>query len=336
MNIEKGRANMISCKIAKKGLRVIPVVCFFSPGLLLFNNQLFLNVIKMGGYEMIEKKPFGKTGHQSSRTIFGSVSLGSVSQSEADRTLDLLWEYGVNHIDTAPKYGEAELRLGPWMKKYRDQFFLATKTNERTYQDAKDQFQRSLDRLQVDSVDLLQFHNLTDVVEREIIMGPGGALEFLIEAKEQGLTKNIGITGHGLHTPKFHLQTLERYAFDTVLLPCNHLLMQDPNYARDFQGLLSYCHEHQIAVQTIKAIARGYWGDKIWSHNTWYEPLTDEEAITRCVHWVMGISGIFLNTVGDLQELPKVLKAADSFEQRPSEEKMSDMVEKMQMQMLFS
>jgi len=285
---------------------------------------------------MIEKIPFGKTGHLSTRAIFGSVSLGSVNQSEADRTLDLLWEYGVNHIDTAPKYGEAELRLGPWMKKYRDQFFLATKTNERTYQDARDQFRRSLDRLQVDSVDLLQFHNLTDVVEREIIMGPGGALEFLIEARQQGLTKNIGITGHGLHTPKFHLQTLERYAFDTVLLPCNYLLMQDPNYAQDIKELLSYCHEHQIAVQTIKAIARGYWGEKKWSHSTWYEPLTDEEAITRCVHWVMSIPGIFLNTVGDLQELPKVLKAANSFVQCPSKEEMNAIVEEMQMQILFS
>ena len=157
---------------------------------------------------MIEKIPFGKTGHQSSRTIFGSVSIGRVSQSEADRVLDLLLEFGVNHIDTAPKYGEAELRLGPWMKKCRDQFFLATKTNERTYQDAKDQFQRSLDRLQVDHVDLLQFHNLTDIVAREIIMGPGGALEFLVEARQAGLTRFIGITGHGLDTPKFHRQTL--------------------------------------------------------------------------------------------------------------------------------
>ncbi len=285
---------------------------------------------------MIEKIAFGNSGHQSSRTIFGSVSLGSVSQSEADRTLDLLWQYGVNHIDTAPKYGEAELRLAPWMKKYRDQFFLATKTNERTYQDAKDQFERSLDRLQVDSVDLLQFHNLTDVVEREIIMGPGGALEFLMEAKQKGLTKFIGITGHGLHTPKFHLQTLQRHAFDSVLLPCNYLLMQDPSYAADFHKLISYCNERQIAVQTIKAIARGYWGNKKWSRSTWYEPLTDGEAITKCVHWVMSIPGIFLNTVGDLQELPKVLKAAAGFEQPPSEEEMSRIVEKTQMQMLFN
>ena len=285
---------------------------------------------------MIKKISFGNTGHQSSRAIFGSVSLGSVSQSEADRALDLLWEFGVNHIDTAPKYGEAELRLGPWMKKYRNQFFLATKTNERTYHDAKQQFQQSLERLQVDSVDLLQFHNLTDVVEREIIMGPGGALEFLIEAKEKGLTKFIGITGHGLHTPKFHLQTLKRHQFDTVLLPCNFLLMQDKNYAADFEKLLDYCRERRIAVQTIKAIARGYWGAKKWSHSTWYEPLTDEAAITKCVHWVMGIPDIFLNTVGDLQELPKVLKAAAEFEQCPQAGEMNQTVEQERMQLLFA
>ena len=285
---------------------------------------------------MIEKIPFGKTGHQSSRTIFGSVSLARSSQTEADGILDLLGEFGVNHIDTAPKYGEAELRLGPWMKKYRDQFFLATKTNERTYQDAKDQFQRSLDRLQVDHIDLLQFHNLTDVVEREIIMGPGGALEFLVEAREAGLARFIGITGHGLDAPRFHRQTLERFDFDSVLLPCNYLLMQDSNYANEFEQLISYCQERQIAIQTIKSIARGYWGDKNWRRSTWYEPLVDETAIAKCVHWVLGIPGIFLNTVGDLQELPKVLKAADGFEKRPTNEEMNAIAEKMSMQTLFS
>jgi predicted aldo/keto reductase-like oxidoreductase len=284
---------------------------------------------------MIDKIPFGKTGHNSSRTIFGSVSLSEVSQQEADRILDLLFEFGVNHIDTAPTYGEAELRLGPWMKRYRDQFFLATKTDEQTYLDAKEQFYRSLDRLQVESVDLIQFHNLIDVVDRETIFGPGGALEFMIEAKTQGLTRYIGITGHGLDTPRFHLQTLERFKFDSVLLPCNYLLMQNPNYAAGFQKLISYCHRHQIAVQTIKAIARGYWGNNKRSHRTWYEPLTDEEAIAANVHWVLGIPGIFLNTVGELQELPKVLKAASNYKQRPSEKHMSFVVEKMKMQTLF-
>ena len=285
---------------------------------------------------MIEKMPFGKTGHHSSRAIFGSVSLGKVSQSEADEALELLWEFGVNHIDTAPKYGEAERRLGPWMKKYRDQFFLATKTNERSYQDAKDQFQRSLERLMVDSVDLLQFHNLTDVVEREIIFGPGGAIEFLIEAKERGLARNIGITGHGLNAPKFHRQTLERFPFDAVLLSCNYLLMREPSYANEFRKLLSYCQKRQIAVQTIKSIARGYWGNKERNRSTWYEPLTNADAITKSVHWVLGIPGIFLNTVGDLQELPKVLKAADNYEECPIDEEMNRIVKEMKMETLFT
>jgi aryl-alcohol dehydrogenase-like predicted oxidoreductase len=284
---------------------------------------------------MIDKIPFGKTDHQSSRTIFGAVSLGRVSQDEADRTLDLLCEFGVNHIDTAPSYGESELRLGPWMKKYRDQFFLATKTDAQTYQDSKEQFHRSLDRLQVDSVDLIQFHNLTDAITRETIFGPGGSLEFAIEAKEQGLARNIGITGHGLDTPRFHLQTLKRFAFDSVLLPCNYLLMQVPAYAAEFQKLLSYCSEHQIAVQTIKAIARGYWGNHERSRHTWYEPLSDEAAIEMNVHWVLGIPNIFLNTVGDLQELPKILKAASRFKHRPSDEGMNDVVKEMEMQTLF-
>jgi predicted aldo/keto reductase-like oxidoreductase len=188
----------------------------------------------------------------------------------------------------------------------------------------------------VDHVDLLQFHNLTDIVAREIIMGPGGALEYLVEAREKGLARFIGITGHGLDTPRFHRQTLERFAFDSVLLPCNYLLMQDPNYANEFEQLISYCQERQIAVQTIKSIARGYWGDKNWRRSTWYEPLSDETAIAKCVHWVLGIPGIFLNTVGDVQELPKVLKAADGFVKPPTEKEMSAIVEKMSMQTLFN
>ena len=285
---------------------------------------------------MIEKIPFGKTGHHSSRAIFGSASLAAVNQFEADRALDTLLEFGINHIDTAPKYGDAELRVGAWMKRYREQFFLATKTNERTYKDAKEQFQRSLDRLQVDHVDLLQLHNLTDIVEREIIMRPGGALDFLIEAKEKGLTRFIGITGHGLNSPKFHRQTLERFAFDSVLLPCNYLLMQNRNYTSEFEKLTSYCHERQIAVQTIKAIAKGYWGNRTRSRSTWYEPLTDEDAIAKCVHWVLSVPRIFLNTVGDLTELPKFLKAAASFEKCPSMTEMDEVVEKMDMQTLFT
>ncbi len=286
--------------------------------------------------EKIEKQPFGKTGHMSTRAIFGSVCLKRASQNEADEVLGSLLKYGINHIDTAPSYGEAELRLGPWMKHYRDQFFLATKTDKRTYSEAREQFHRSLERLQVDRVDLLQLHNLTDVVAREVIMGPGGALEYLIEARDKGLARFIGITGHGIQTPAMHRQSLDRFAFDSILLPCNYLLMQNPHYAAGFDKLVSDCHERNIAVQTIKSIARGYWGNKQRSRVTWYDPLRDASSITKSVHWVLGISGVFLITVGDVQELPKVLAATAGFQSPPSNAKMKAMVEKQRIEPLLS
>jgi aryl-alcohol dehydrogenase-like predicted oxidoreductase len=275
---------------------------------------------------IIKTKQFGRTGHLSSRAIFGSASLSQASQDEANQVLELLLKYGINHIDTAPRYGEAEIRIGPWMKHHRDRFFLATKTDQRKYGETRDQFYRSLERLQVDHVDLLQLHNLTDVVHREIAMGPGGALEFLIEARDKGLTRFVGITGHGLQAPRMHRQSLDRFDFDTVLLPCNYLLMQDSGYATDFDRLMAYCREHDIAVQTIKAIARGFWGKKPHDHNTWYEPVTDQQAIKKLVHWVLGLTDVFLITVGDIQELPKVLEAAASFESQPADEEMVRLV----------
>jgi len=285
--------------------------------------------------DIIEKKPFGNTGHLSTRAIFGAVSLGQATQDAADEVLEALLEYSINHIDVAPSYGDAELRVGPWMKQYRKQFFLATKTDKLTYQEAREQFQRSLDRLQVDRVDLLQMHNLTDVVQREFALRSGGALDYLVEARDKGLARFIGITGHGILAPKMHLQSLERFDFDTVLLPCNYLLMQNPNFCADFNQLITYCREHNIAVQTIKSPARGLWGDKPRSHSTWYEPLVDEEAIFRAVQWVMGISGIFLITTGDIQVLPKFLAAAAGFQKSPSDEAMEVMVAQQGMQPLF-
>jgi aryl-alcohol dehydrogenase-like predicted oxidoreductase len=284
----------------------------------------------------IIKQPFGKTGHMSTRTIFGSVCLKRATEEAANRILDLITKYGINHIDTAPGYGDAELRLGPWMKKNRDVFFLATKTDKVSYEDAKEQFYRSLERLQVDSVDLLQLHNLTDVAKRENIMGPGGALELLVEAKEQGLARFIGITGHGILAPQMHMQSLKRFDFDTVLLPWNYLLFKIPKYATGFDTLLSYCKEHNIPVQTIKSIAGGFWGNKSRDHVTWYRPLTDDEAITRAVQWVLGKDGVFLNTIGDMQLLPNVLEAAARFESQPSDDEMERLTEQMGMESIFS
>ncbi|MBW1697840.1 MAG: aldo/keto reductase [Deltaproteobacteria bacterium] len=281
-------------------------------------------------------QPFGRTGHSSTRAVFGAVCLKSASQDEADHILDLLLNYGINHIDVAPSYGNSELRVGAWMKRYRQQFFLATKIDTIRYEDAREQFQRSLDRLQVDRVDLLQLHNLTDVARREQIMGPGGALEYLVEAREQGLTRFIGITGHGFLAPRMHYQSLERFDFDTVLLPYNYLLMQQSNYAADVNTLLSCCKERNIAVQAIKSIARGLWGNKNRTHRTWYEPLTDKEAISKAVHWIMGNEQIFLVTAGDMQELPKVLEAAACFKESQDDREMDAMVRSQNMTPLFS
>ncbi|HEY3342808.1 MAG TPA: aldo/keto reductase [Anaerolineae bacterium] len=263
---------------------------------------------------MIQKMAFGNTGHISTRTIFGAAALGGVTQSEADQTLDTLLKFGVNHIDTAASYGESELRIGPWMARHRKDFFLATKTGERTYQKARDQFHRSLERLRVDSVDLIQMHYLVDPEEWEIAMGPGGALEALVEAREQKLVRFIGVTGHDLTVPQMHLRSLARFQLDSVLLPYNYLLAQNSEYMATFDELQALCQKRNVAMQTIKSIARGPWGDKPHSHATWYEPLTDQHDIDTAVNFVLSRPGIFLNTSGDIHVLPKVLDAVSRFD----------------------
>lgn len=289
----------------------------------------------MRGEKVIERQPFGRIGHLSTRTIFGAAALSRVTQAEADRTLEVLLKYGVNHIDTAASYGDSELRIGPWMDRHRGDFFLATKTGERTYEKAREEIHRSLERLRVDQVDLLQLHNLVDPEEWEVAMGPGGALEAAIEAREQGLVRFIGVTGHGLTAPAMHKRSLERFDFDSVLLPYNYPLMQNPQYAADFEALLALCKERNVAVQTIKSIARGPWGEKAKTRTTWYEPLEEQADIDRAVHWVLGRPGIFLNTVGDIHVLPRVLDAASRFETRPSEEEMQELVARLHMTPLW-
>lgn len=284
---------------------------------------------------MIPKAPFGRTGHLSTRTIFGAAALGRVTQAEADRTLDVLLAYGVNHIDTARNYGDAELRIGPWMKRYRDHFFLATKTQQRTYAEAKREIHESLERLQTDHVDLLQLHFLVDPNEWEVAMGPAGALEAVIEARDQGLTRFIGVTGHEVTAPAMHLRSLARFDFDSVLLPYNYLLMRNPGYAADFEALMKVCQERNVAVQTIKSITRRRWGDRPPTRATWYEPLEEQADIDLAVWYVLGRPGIFLNTVGDIHLLPKVLDAASRFERAPSDEEMEALVARREMGPMF-
>lgn len=284
---------------------------------------------------MIPMETFGRTGHQSTRTIFGAAALGDVTQAEADRTMERLLRSGVNHIDTAASYGDSEPRLGPWMERQRADFFLATKTGERTYQAAYDQIRRSLERLRVDQVDLIQLHNLVDPAEWETALGPDGALEAAIRAREEGLVRFIGVTGHGTTVAAMHRRALERFDFDSVLLPFSYPLMQNPGYAADFEELVALCQERGVAVQTIKAITRAPWGDRPHTAATWYEPLQDPAAIDLAVHWVLGRPGVFLNTVGDIGVLPLVLEAAGRFRERPSDEMMQEIAAQQAMEPLF-
>jgi len=273
----------------------------------------------------------------STRIIFGGWALAEVTQEEADRTLELLLEYGINHIDTAASYGDSELRIGPWMDRYRQNFFLATKTGERTYEKAREQIRLSLERLRVDQIDMLQFHYLVDPDEWETVMGPGGALEAAVEAREAGLIRFIGVTGHDVSVAKMHLRSLERFDFDSVLLPYNYLMMQNTEYAADFERLLNVCQERNVAVQTIKSVARQPgWGNHTQTHHTWYRPVEDQAAIDRAVHWVLARPSIFLNTPGDIYLLPRVLEAANRFEAAPSDQEMAADAARLDMEPIFS
>ena len=285
---------------------------------------------------MIPTHVFGPTGHASSRTIFGAAALGQVTQAEADRTMDLFSQYGLNHIDVAASYGDAELRLAPWLKQHRQEVFLATKTGERTHRAAYDQIRHSLERLQVEQVDLIQLHNLVDASEWETALGPGGALEACVQARDEGLVRFIGVTGYGVEVAARHRASLGRFDFDSVLLPYSYVMMQNPQYAADFEALITLCQERNVAVQTIKAVTRAPWGNKTQTRATWYEPLEDQADIDTTVHWVLGRDGFFLNTVGDIHLLPQVLDAASRFDRRPTDAQMQAVVEKQQMSPLFT
>jgi aryl-alcohol dehydrogenase-like predicted oxidoreductase len=285
---------------------------------------------------VIAKAPFGKTGHESVRTIFGAAALGSVTQAEADRTLELVAGHGVNHIDTAASYGDSELRLAPWLAGNRDTVFLATKTGERERAGAREEIHRSLERLGVDQVDLLQLHNLVDPIEWETALREGGALEAAVEARDEGLVRFIGVTGHGLTVPTMHRRSLERFAFDSVLLPYSYVQMRDEHYATEFEALAAVCAERGVAMQTIKAITLAPWDGREQTAATWYEPLTEQDDIDVAVHWVLGRPGVFLNTVGDIAILPKVLDAASRYASRPSDEAMDDLIARRSLVPLFS
>jgi aryl-alcohol dehydrogenase-like predicted oxidoreductase len=284
---------------------------------------------------MIERVPFGATGHDSSRVIFGAAALGNVTKADADRALELLLEHGVNHIDVAASYGDAELRIATWLRRHPDTFFVATKTGQRTYREAREEIRRSLERLGVDRIDSIQLHNLVDVIEWETALGANGALEAAIEAREEGLVRFIGVTGHGLTVPEMHRRSLERFPFDSVLLPYNFVQMQDERYADRFEQLAAVCAERNVALQTIKSLAHRRWDGRAKTASTWYEPLREQADIDLAAHWVLGRPQAFLLTTGDVEILPRLLDAAERFERRPGDEEMAALVDRREATPLF-
>jgi aryl-alcohol dehydrogenase-like predicted oxidoreductase len=284
---------------------------------------------------MITRLPFGRTGHESTRLVFGGAALANVTQEEADRALDVLLQYGVNHIDVAASYGDAELRVAPWLQRYPGQFFLATKTGGRTYDDARQDIRRSLERLGVERIDLIQLHNLADPIEWDIALSPGGAIEACIEAREEGLVRFIGVTGHGSQIAATHLRSLERFNFDSILLPYSYVMMQDPHYAAVFNRVDDICRDRNVAVQTIKSIARRPWWGRDRTCATWYEPLQEQSDIDAAVHWALARPGIFLATAGDIHLLPKVLDAAERFVSAPGNEVLRELMARVEAVPLF-
>jgi aryl-alcohol dehydrogenase-like predicted oxidoreductase len=284
---------------------------------------------------MISTQLFGRTGHQSTQVVFGGAALSRVTQDEADQTLEVLLRYGINHLDVAAGYGDAELRIAPWLKKYPEHFFLATKTGERTYDGAKRQIHLSLERMGVERVDLIQLHSLADPIEWDIALSPNGALEACLEARDQGLVRFIGVTGHGSQIAATHLRSLERFDFDSVLLPYSYIMMQDPHYAAAFEQVATVCSERNVAMLTIKSIARRPW----WGHErtraTWYQPFEDQGDIDAAVHWALARPGIFLASVGDIHLLPKVFDAASRYNSAPAEETMHEQRTRLEMLPLF-
>ena len=277
---------------------------------------------------MIQTRPFGSTGHHSTLTLFGGAAFKPTStEAEADRALDLLFRHGVNHIDTAHGYGggTSETLIGGWMERYRDRFFLATKTGARTAAGAREQLELSRRRLRSDTIDLIQLHSLTAEEDWAAAMGAGGALEALVDERERGHVRFIGVTGHGLAAPRMHRRSLERFPFDAVLLPMNFILARDRRYRADFDALKAVCDRRGVAVQIIKSTARRPWAGRERERGPWYEPLAAPEDIARAVAYALSFAPAFINTMADLDLLPLVLQAAEAPGERPSDAEMGAM-----------
>lgn len=257
----------------------------------------------------METRRFGRTNHMSTVAILGCAAFGKISQAETDKAMPRVLAAGVNHIDIAPSYREAELRLAPWLKTERARFFLGCKTQERTRESAWAELHRSLDRLGVDKFDLYQMHAVKTFEELDQVTAPGGSLEAAIQAREQGLTKYIGITGHGVLAPAVYLEALRRFDFDTVLFPLNFVQYANPTYRADADALIRMCRARDVGTMVIKSICKRPWGERNKTFTTWYEPFADPVHIQQCVDFALSQDITGLCTVGDVSLLPLMLDA---------------------------
>ena len=261
----------------------------------------------------METRRFGRTGHLSTIAIFGAAAFWEISQTDADKVMEQVIEAGINHIDVAPSYGQAEQRVGPWMPRERDRFFLGCKTMERTRQGAWDEMQRSLKLLQTESFDLYQCHAITTMEELDSVTMKGGALEAFVEARERGLTKYIGITGHGADAPKIYLEALRRFDFDSILFPLNFVQMANPEFKKHAEDLIATCKAKDVGTMVIKTITKGPWGEREHTANTWYEPFDKMDEVQKAVNFALSYDVTGLCTAGDTRILPLVLKACENF-----------------------
>ena len=275
----------------------------------------------------MEKRKFGRTGHMSTVIVFGAFAVGPVSQEEADATMELVMKHGVNHIDVAPSYFDAELRLGPWLEKYRDRFFLGCKTQLRGHDEARAELERSLDRLRVDTFDLFQLHAVTTMEELDECFAADGSLKAILEARDEGLTRYVGITSHGWQAPAVQLEALRRFDFDSLLFTLNFKFWADDDYRRDAQELLKVAAERDVGTMTIKTWARDPWGEEKPGYHTWYKPFDEAEMVERSLRFTLSQPITAAISAGDSRLLPAILAAAERFRPMDEEEQASLLVE---------
>lgn len=273
----------------------------------------------------METRRFGRTGHMSTVAIFGAAAFYTISQEDADKVMESVIAAGINHIDVAPSYGQAEIRIGPWMPRERGRFFLGCKTQERTRDGAWKEMRESLKRLQTESFDLYQCHAITTMDELDAVTMQGGALEAFVEARQQGLTKYIGITGHGVDAPKIYLEALRRFDFDSVLFPLNFVQMKNPEYRKYAEELIATCKAKDVGTMVIKAITKAPWGERQHTATTWYEPFDKIEEIQPAVNFALSHDVTGLCTAGDTRVLPLFIQACENFT-RLNQDEMEEMI----------